>query len=97
MPVFVLVTPLSFGLSMIFDAKKFGKDVKWLFKHIKAGGLKDDFKALWQKITLIVTAKNPNAKKKCKSVAGASATDTIEADATNAENATAVVAEDKKE
>lgn len=96
-PVFVLVTPLSFGLSMIFDAKKFGKDVKWLFKHIKAGGLKDDFKALWQKITLIVTAKNPNNKKKCKSVAGASATDAIEADATNAENVTAVVAEDKKE
>ena len=96
-PVFVLVTPLSFGLSMIFDAKKFGKDVKWLFKHIKAGGLKDDFKALWQKITLIVTAKNPNNKKKCKSVAGASATDATKADATNAENVTAVVAEDKKE
>ena len=69
-PVFVLVTPLSFGLSMIFDAKKFGKDVKWLFNHIKAGGLKDDFKALWQKIVLIVTAKNPNANKKCKAEIG---------------------------
>lgn len=65
-PVFILVTPLSFGLSMIFDAKTFGRDIKWLFKHIKEGGLKEDFKLLWKKIVLIVTAKNPDAKKKCR-------------------------------
>ena len=65
-PVFVLVTPLSFGLSMIFDHKNFKNDVVWLFKHIKSGGLKDDFKRLWNKIVLVVTAKNPDTKKKSK-------------------------------
>ncbi len=74
-PVFIIVTPLSFGICMIFDHKKFGKDVVWLFKHIKAGGLKDDFKCLWKKIVLTVTAKNPDAKKKCKAVASKENTD----------------------
>ena len=27
-PVFILLTPLAFGLCMIFDAKNFGKDMK---------------------------------------------------------------------
>ena len=31
-PAFILVTPLSFGLSMIFDHKRFGQDVKKLFR-----------------------------------------------------------------
>ena len=61
-PCFVIVTPLSFGLSMIFDAKNFRKDVVWLVGHIKAGGLKDDFKLLWNKIVLAVTAKNEEAQ-----------------------------------
>jgi uncharacterized membrane protein YwaF len=34
-PAFILVTPLSFGLSMIFDAKSLKKDVKKLFKKEK--------------------------------------------------------------
>ncbi len=63
-PVFVIVTPLAFLVSTIFDHKRLGTDVKWLFKHIKAGGLQDDFKNLWYKILTIVTAKNPNAKNK---------------------------------
>ena len=63
-PAFIIVTPLAFLASMVFDHKKFGSDVKWLFKHIKAGGLKNDFKKLWCKILTIVTAKNPNAKSK---------------------------------
>ncbi len=67
-PVFVLVTPLSFGLAMIFDGKRFGSDVKWLFKHIKEGGLKDDFKRLGRKIKAIVTAKNTDIKPKKKKV-----------------------------
>lgn len=65
-PVFVLVTPVSFGLCMIFDHKNFKNDVVWFFKHVKAGGLKDDFKLLWKKIVTMVTAKNPLAKKKVK-------------------------------
>ena len=32
-PAYILVTPLSFGLSMIFDAKSLKKDVKKLFKR----------------------------------------------------------------
>ena len=56
-PVFLIVTPLSFGLAMIFDAKNFRKDVVWLGQHIKAGGLKDDFKRLREKIAAKVTAK----------------------------------------
>lgn len=32
-PCFILVTPMAFGLSMIFDYKAFGKDVKTLFHH----------------------------------------------------------------
>ncbi len=34
-PVFILVTPLAFGLSMIFDYKAFVKDVKWLYHKIR--------------------------------------------------------------
>ncbi|MBO5338695.1 MAG: hypothetical protein J6A96_03225 [Clostridia bacterium] len=68
-PVFILVTPLSFGLSMIFDHKNFKNDVVWFFKHVKAGGIKDDFKLLWKKIVTMVTAKNPLAKKKVKTTA----------------------------
>jgi hypothetical protein len=34
-PAFILVTPLSSGLSMIFDAKSLKKDVKKLFKKEK--------------------------------------------------------------
>lgn len=34
-PVFVLVTPLSFGLAMIFDHKNFVKDVKWLYAKVR--------------------------------------------------------------
>jgi hypothetical protein len=55
-PCFVMVTPLAFGISMIFEGKKFGKDMKWLVQHIKAGGLKEDCKALWKKVVLTVTA-----------------------------------------
>ena len=76
-PAFVLVTPIAFLVCMIFDHKRFGKDMCNLFKHIKAGGLKDDFKLLWKKIVSIVTAKNPNAKNKKKCISEASqATDT---------------------
>ena len=35
-PAYILVTPLSFGLSMIFDHKHFGQDIKRLFKKEKA-------------------------------------------------------------
>ena len=63
-PAFVMVTPIAFLICMIFDHKKFGNDVKWLFKHIKAGEFKNDFKKLWCKIIAVVTAKNPNAKTK---------------------------------
>ena len=34
-PCFILVTPLAFGLCMIFDHKNFAKDVKWLFSKIR--------------------------------------------------------------
>ncbi len=34
-PVFILVTPLAFGMSMIFDHKNFALDVKKLYKKIK--------------------------------------------------------------
>lgn len=57
-PVFVLVTPIAFGLCMIFDGKKFGKDISWLCKHIKTGGLKDDIKRLGKRVSSAVTAKN---------------------------------------
>lgn len=77
-PVFVLVIPLSFGLCMIFDHKQFARDVVWFVKHVKAGGLKDDFKLLWKKIVSIVTAKNPDAKKKCKAVAAKEASEQAE-------------------
>ena len=57
-PVFIIVTPLAFGLCMIFDGKRFGGDVKALFRHIKEGGLKDDIKKLGQRIKLAVTARD---------------------------------------
>lgn len=59
-PCFILVTPICFGLAMIFDHKKFKSDMVWLFNHIKEGKLKDDFKALKNKIKEKVTAPNPN-------------------------------------
>lgn len=34
-PVFILVTPLAFGLSMIFDYKNFGSDVKNFFAKFR--------------------------------------------------------------
>ncbi len=64
-PIFVLVTPLSFALSMIFDHKQFGKDVVWFVQHVKAGGLKEDFEKLYQKIIGIVQTKNPDAETEC--------------------------------
>ena len=57
-PVFIIVTPIAFLVSMIFDYKQFGKDVVQLFKHLKAGGIKQDCKALKEKLVAIVTAKN---------------------------------------
>lgn len=62
-PVFVLVTPIAFALCMIFDGKRFGGDVSSYFKHIKAGGLKDDFKRLGKRISAAVKAENPDFKK----------------------------------
>lgn len=59
-PCFILVTPLAFGLSMIFDYKKFKKDVVWLYYHIKDGKIKDDFKVMKDKIIARVNAPNPN-------------------------------------
>ncbi len=64
-PVFVLVTPLSFAVSMIFDHKQFGKDFVWFIKHVKEGGLKEDFKKLKLRIIGIVTAKNPDVETEC--------------------------------
>ncbi len=58
-PVFVLVTPLSFAVCMIFDHKQFGKDVVWFVKHVKAGGLKDDFRKLGNRILDIVYSRTP--------------------------------------
>ena len=65
-PVFILITPLSFGIAMVFDAKAFGKDVAWTFKHIKQGGIKEDFKRLGTKIKAMVTAKNTDYTPKKK-------------------------------
>lgn len=59
-PVFILTTPLSFGLSMIFDGKQFGRDTVWFVKHMKAGGIKDDLKHLKRKIHAKITEENPN-------------------------------------
>lgn len=59
-PAFILVTPLAFGLSMIFDGKRFGRDTVWFVKHVKAGGLKSDFKRLGRRIRKAVTQENPN-------------------------------------
>lgn len=42
-PVFILLTPLAFGLCMIFDAKNFGKDMKKL--PAKFRNLRDKIKA----------------------------------------------------
>ncbi len=62
-PCFILVTPLAFGFSMIFDHKKFAVDVKWLVNHIKEGGLKEDVKKLRDKIVAKIKAPNPNYPK----------------------------------
>ena len=57
-PCFVILTPLCFGISMFFDGKTFRKDVIWLWKHLRAGGLKTDLKLLKNWIVQKVTAKN---------------------------------------
>lgn len=62
-PVFIIVTPLAFGLCMIFDGKRFGRDVAWFKKHLKSGGLKEDFKCLRNRIRKAVTEENPNKVK----------------------------------
>lgn len=62
-PVFVLVTPLSFALCMIFDHKQFGQDAASYFKHVKAGGLKEDFKNFYYKIVGIINAKDETEQK----------------------------------
>ena len=59
-PAFILVTPLAFGISMIFDHKRFGRDIKWFAQHLKQGGIKDDFKRLGRKIYAKITEENPN-------------------------------------
>ena len=62
-PVFIIVTPLAFGLCMIFDGKRFGRDVAWFRKHLKSGGLREDFKRLRNRIRKAVTEENPNKVK----------------------------------
>ena len=59
-PAFVLVTPLAFGVCMIFDGKRFGRDAAAYVKHIKAGGLKDDMKRFGRKLRDKITEENPN-------------------------------------
>ena len=79
-PVFILVLPLSFGVSMIFDAKSFGRDTVALVKHVGAGGIKSDIKRLGAKIHAVVTAKNPDATPRKKK------TDYSASDGSDAEN-----------
>lgn len=62
-PAFILVTPLAFGLCMVFDAKHFKRDAVALVRHIKAGGLKKDFKGLGRKIHAKINEENPNKVK----------------------------------
>ena len=59
-PCFVLVTPLAFGVSMIFDYKNFKKDFVNLIHHVREGKLKDDFKRLKENILAKINAPNPN-------------------------------------
>lgn len=59
-PAFILVTPLAFGISMIFDHKKFKADMISLVRHIKGGGLKRDFYRLKARIISAIKAPNPN-------------------------------------
>ena len=66
-PAFILVTPIAFGISMIFDHEKFKNDVIWLYRHIKAGELKNDFSRLWSKIKAAIKAPNPDYQKEKKS------------------------------
>jgi len=57
-PIFVLITPLAFLVSMIFDAKNFGKDMKNLPKNITA-----KWQSLFRKKAISVdedTTKNTN-------------------------------------
>jgi hypothetical protein len=62
-PVVIIVTPLAFGLCMIFDGKRFGRDVAWFKKHLKSGGLREDFKRLGRRIHKAVTEENPKKVK----------------------------------
>ena len=48
-PCFILVTPLSFGLCMIFDSKNFAKDVKFAYGKVREWIEKIKNKTLFQK------------------------------------------------
>lgn len=61
-PVFILTVPLSFGLAMIFDHKRFKGDMVRFGRYVKSGGLKNAFKRLWYKI-------KPGKKKKTEAEA----------------------------
>jgi hypothetical protein len=63
-PAFILVTPLAFGICMIFDHSKFKTDVVWLYNHIKSGERKNDFIRLRDKVVAIIKAPNPYYPKK---------------------------------
>ncbi len=62
-PCFILVTPLAFGISLIFDWKRFRTDVSDLVHSLRNGGLRKGFITLKCRIHAAVTAENPSAKR----------------------------------
>ncbi len=62
-PCFVLVTPLAFGISLVFEWKSFCADVTNFVRCVRSGGLRGVFPALKRRIHAIVTEENPTAKR----------------------------------
>lgn len=55
-----MVTPIAFGISMIFDHKNFKADMIAFKDYIKTGGIKRSFKNFKERIVAIVKVPNPN-------------------------------------
>jgi len=62
-PCFILVTPLAFGISLIFEWKSFKADVTDFVRRVRSGELRREIRAFGRRIYASVTQENPNNKR----------------------------------
>ena len=61
-PCFILVTPLAFGISLIFEWKSFKADATDFVRRVRSGELRREIRAFGRRIYAAITQENPSKK-----------------------------------